>query len=106
VDVAKKQIVTRNFITDGTDNDIEMPYGIKVNPITKDIYVTDAKNFVLPGRLYCFDKEGKFQWRVVTGDIPAHIVFLNKEDNYDRINRINKIKNPVNPVNPVKKNNN
>ncbi|GAB6010663.1 YncE family protein [Viscerimonas tarda] len=76
VDVAKKRIVTRNFITDGTEQKIKIPYGITINPITKDIYVTDAKNYVSPGTLYCFDKEGKQKWNVRTGDIPAHFVFL------------------------------
>ena len=76
VDVAKKEIVTKNFITDGTETKIKIPYGIMVNPITKDIYVTDAKNYVSPGTLYCFDKYGKQKWNVRTGDIPAHFVFL------------------------------
>jgi DNA-binding beta-propeller fold protein YncE len=76
VDVNSKQIITRNFITDGTDASIRIPYGIMVNPITKDIYVTDAKNYVSPGTLYCFDKNGKQKWSVRTGDIPAHFVFL------------------------------
>lgn len=81
VDVTKKEIVTKNFITDGTDAKIKIPYGIMVNPITKDIYVTDAKNYVSPGTLYCFDRYGKKKWSVVTGDIPAHFVFLGKNKN-------------------------
>jgi DNA-binding beta-propeller fold protein YncE len=76
VDVAKRELVTRNFITDGTDQLIKIPYGIMVNPLTKDIYVTDAKNYVSPGVLYCFDKNGRQQWNVRTGDTPAHFVFL------------------------------
>jgi DNA-binding beta-propeller fold protein YncE len=76
VDVAKKEIVTRNFITDGTEKEIKVPYGILVDPITKYIYVTDAKNYVSPGRLYCFDKEGKQKWNMRTGDIPAHFAPL------------------------------
>ena len=76
VDVVKRAIVSRNFITDGTDEKIQIPYGIIVNPITKDIYVTDAKNYVSPGTLYCFSKDGKQKWNVRTGDIPAHLVFL------------------------------
>lgn len=76
VDVAKKQIVTRNFITDGTERNIKIPYGIMVNPLTKDIYVTDAKNYVSPGTLYCFGSDGRQKWNVRTGDIPAHFVFL------------------------------
>ena len=78
VDVATKQVVTRNFITDGTEKQIKIPYGIMVNPLTKDIYVTDAKNYVSPGTLYCFGSDGKQKWNVRTGDIPAHFVFLEK----------------------------
>ena len=76
VDVAKRQIVTRNFITDGTEKLIKIPYGILVHPQTKDIYVTDAKNYVSPGTLYCFDRTGKQKWNVRTGDIPAHFALL------------------------------
>jgi DNA-binding beta-propeller fold protein YncE len=78
VDVVSKQIISKNFITDGTEGSIKTPYGIAVNPITKDIYVTDATNYVNPGALYCFDKNGKQRWNVRTGDIPAHFAFIGK----------------------------
>lgn len=68
--------VSSKFITDGTDAAIVMPYGIAVNPITKDIYVTDASSYVDAGRLYCFSSDGIKKWDVRTGDIPAHFVFL------------------------------
>jgi len=80
VDVVSKQIISNKFIMDGTDGEIKMPYGIAVNPITKEIFVTDAKNYVSPGVLYCFDKEGKQKWNVRTGDIPAHFAFLGKQN--------------------------
>jgi DNA-binding beta-propeller fold protein YncE len=35
VDVARKEIVTRNFITDGMERSIRVPYGIMVNPVTE-----------------------------------------------------------------------
>ena len=76
VDVAKRAIVTRSFITDGTDRQIKIPYGVMVHPFTKDIYVTDAKNYVSPGTLYCFGRDGRQKWNVRTGDIPAHFVLL------------------------------
>jgi DNA-binding beta-propeller fold protein YncE len=75
VNVKTKDVVTRNFITDGTDDKIKKPYSVAVNPITKDIYVTDAKNYVNPGTLYCFGKDGVMKWNVRTGDIPAHFTF-------------------------------
>ena len=79
VDVNFKTEVTDNFITDGTDAKIKMPYGIAVNPITKEIYVTDAKNYVNPGTLYCFGNDGKLKWSVRTGDIPAHFAFVGEQ---------------------------
>ena len=74
VDVVRREIVSRNFITDGTGQSIETPYGILVHPQTKDIYLTDAKDYVSPGTLYCFDRNGRKKWDVSTGDIPAHFV--------------------------------
>lgn len=76
IDVTTKEVVSQNFITDGTEKDITIPYGIAIHPETGDIFVTDAKNYVSSGTLYCFDKSGKKKWSVRTGDIPAHIVFL------------------------------
>ena len=76
VDINTKEKVCDNFITDGTEKNIRIPYGVTVNPLTKDIYVTDARNYVSPGTLYCFDKQGKMKWKVRTGDIPAHFVFV------------------------------
>ncbi len=76
VNVAEHRVVSSNFITDGTERNITMPYGIKVHPMTHDILLTDAKNYVNPGTLYCFDKDGRQKWNVRTGDIPAAICFV------------------------------
>ena len=76
VDVRERKILTRNFITDGTDQEIRLPYGILVNPFTKDIYIADARTYVNAGRLYCLDKEGKQKWNVRTGNIPGQMTFL------------------------------
>jgi DNA-binding beta-propeller fold protein YncE len=76
VDVAKKEVVCRSFITDGTDAHISAPYGIMVHPATKDIYLTDAGEYIYPGTLYCFDRNGKKKWSVQTGDIPSRFALL------------------------------
>ncbi|MDR2027830.1 MAG: YncE family protein [Prevotellaceae bacterium] len=81
INTRTKTVVSRNFITDGTDRVIKVPYGIAVNPETKEIFVTDAKDYVNPGTLYCFTPDGKKKWEVTTGDIPAHIVFTGKKLN-------------------------
>lgn len=72
VNTKTRQIVTRHFITDGTEEKIRVPYGLMVNPVTRDVYITDARNYVTPGYLYCYSPEGELQWNVRTGDIPAH----------------------------------
>lgn len=76
VDTKSRKIISRNIITDGTNNEIEKPYGIMIHPETKDIFITDAGNYITPGVLYCFDKEGKKKWSVVTGNIPGHFALL------------------------------
>ena len=76
IDVKKEALLERSFITDGTDAEIDMPYGLAVNPGSKEIYLTDAKDFVSPGTLYCFSAEGTLKWSVATGDIPAHVAFV------------------------------
>ena len=54
---------------------IRMPYGIIVNPIHRDFYLMDAKNYVSSGELLHFLPDGTFDWKVKTGDIPAHAAF-------------------------------
>jgi len=78
VDTKTHQVVSRALITDGTDKQIEIPYGIMVHPVTKDLYITEAGNYVSPGLLYCFNKEGKKKWVVRTGDVPGHFALLPK----------------------------
>ena len=78
VDVRTREERTTNFITDGTDAQIHKPYGIKVHPLTREVYVTDAKNYVSPGMLHCYGQDGVRKWSVRTGDIPGMITFLTK----------------------------
>lgn len=78
INTKTKKVVSNSFITDGTEKDITIPYGINIHPETHDIYVTDAKNYVSSGVLHCYSKDGKHKWSVRTGDIPAHMCFLKK----------------------------
>lgn len=70
--------VTRNFVTDGTEEEITTPYCIAVNPSNGDIFLTDAKDHVTPGRIHCYGQDGVLKWSATTGDIPGHIVFTRK----------------------------
>ncbi|MDE5972660.1 MAG: YncE family protein [Muribaculaceae bacterium] len=78
INVRTRELVSTNFITDGSEKEITVPYGIALHPENGDVFVTDAKNYVSSGALYCFDSKGRRKWRVRTGDIPAHITFLPK----------------------------
>lgn len=78
IDTRSQQLVTNNFISDGTQSKIKLPYGIAVNEENGEFLVTDAKNYVIPGTLHCYREDGTLKWSVETGDIPAHIVFTTK----------------------------
>jgi len=76
VDVAKKEIVNSHVITDGEEKKIKKPFGMMVNPFNRDVYLTDAGNYVYPGALICFDRYGKKNWQTMTGDIPANFALV------------------------------
>lgn len=73
-----KQVVSDKIITDGTDKRIMIPYGLEVNPQTKEIYICDAQNYVVTGYIYCFSSEGKMRWKTPAGNIPGHFAFVYK----------------------------
>ncbi|MCM1108373.1 MAG: hypothetical protein NC388_04860 [Clostridium sp.] len=83
VDTRTREVITRNMITDGTDRRIVIPYGIAVNPETREFYITDAGNYVSPGELYCFSPEGSLKWHERTGDVPAHFAFTPQPLSYE-----------------------
>ncbi|MNK06738.1 hypothetical protein D3C87_246370 [compost metagenome] len=78
LDTKTKKIISDKIITDGTDKKIMIPYGLKVNPETKEIYITDAQNYVVTGYIYCFTPEGRLKWKTAAGNIPAHFAFITK----------------------------
>lgn len=75
VNTATRTRVSAGFIAADLLSQIKKPYGIAVNPVNGDIYVTDAGNYVTPGWLYCLHPDGTQRWRQRTGDIPAHFAF-------------------------------
>lgn len=76
LDTRTKKQITDLIITDGTDKDIMIPYGIAVNPETKEIFMSDAQNYVVTGFVYCFSPEGKLKWKTEGGNIPGHFAFI------------------------------
>jgi hypothetical protein len=78
IDINSKRQVAANFITDGTESQIIIPYALKINRFNGDIFLSDALDCLSPGKVYCLDKEGKFKWLKTAGVCPGHFAFLTK----------------------------
>lgn len=76
LDTRTKKQISNRIITDGTEKEIMLPYGIAVNPETKEIFMTDAQNYVVTGFVYCFSPDGKLKWKTEGGNIPGHFAFV------------------------------
>jgi hypothetical protein len=76
INVRTHEMVSTSLSSAPEIQKIRMPYGIIVNPLHRDFYLMDAKNYVSSGELLHFLPDGTFDWKVKTGDIPAHATFL------------------------------
>lgn len=76
INVRTHQMISTSLSDAPEISKIRMPYGIIVNPLQRDFYLMDAKNYVSSGELLHFLPDGTFDWKVKTGDIPAHAAFL------------------------------
>jgi len=74
----KTHALVSDKLVDNLEN-IETAYGLMVHPVTGDVYVMDATNYVSNGWLFCYDAKGQFKWKASTGDIPGHACWLTKE---------------------------
>lgn len=74
--VKTEQLEKENFITDETK--ITSPYGVAVDELTGEVFVTDAKNYTTSGEVFCFDKDGKKKYSLTVGISPNNVVFINK----------------------------
>ncbi len=72
-----REVVSNNFITDGTK--INTPYCIQVNPFNGNVYITDAYSYVVKGDVLCFSPQGQLQYRLNgVGMNPNALAFSNK----------------------------
>jgi len=74
--VKTETVASANFITDGTT--ITIPYSVTVDPITGEVFVTDAKNYSTNGEVFCFDDKGVKKYTLPTGINPGAVTFINK----------------------------
>ena len=78
INVRTHKIIDTNLFSAPQLKAITMPYGIIVNPVGRDFYLMDAKNYVSSGSLLHFKPNGTYDWTVQTGDIPGHATFVYK----------------------------
>ena len=78
INVRTHQTIDTNLFSSHEVKSITMPYGIMVNPIERDFYLMDAKNYVSSGSLLHFKPDGTHDFTVQTGDIPGHATFVYK----------------------------
>jgi DNA-binding beta-propeller fold protein YncE len=73
LDLETDEVIKDQFISDGTQ--LKTPYGIKVNPLNGDVYITDAGTFTTNGDVYCFDNQGRKKFSFEAGLNPQAMVF-------------------------------
>ncbi|RXM42110.1 YncE family protein [Flavobacterium sp. YO64] len=79
INVKTETLLTESFLPKAVSDEIKTPYGLTVDPVSLNIFITDAGDYVSPGKLYCIDKNGNTKFTVTTGDIPAHFAFKTKK---------------------------
>lgn len=72
-DCLTEQVISDNFITDGTE--VGIIHGIDVNKETGDVIIMET-DYQTPGTVYCFTKEGKLKYKIAAiGLIPTAVAF-------------------------------
>ncbi|TAF44777.1 MAG: YncE family protein [Sphingobacteriales bacterium] len=74
--VKTETVEKEKFISD--DTFITSPYGVNVDNLTGEVFITDAKNYASRGEVFCFDKDGKKKYALTTGISPNGVIFINK----------------------------
>lgn len=78
INVGTHQQVSAQLSPSAEFQQIKRLYGIIVHPANRDFYLLDARNYSSSGELLHFRADGSFDYKVRTGDVPAHAVFLMK----------------------------
>ncbi|NPD92154.1 YncE family protein [Prevotella sp. PMUR] len=79
INVRTRQVVSESLSSSPEFMKMKKPYGIIVNPVSRDFYVMDAKDYVSSGSLLHFDSNGVFDISIRTGDIPGCAAFVTEK---------------------------
>lgn len=74
IDVHSLKIIDHNLLREGART-IRRPYGIAVNSEQNEVLIADAGDYTAPGRVLCFNADGRLRWEVTAGVIPSRFVF-------------------------------
>jgi len=77
-DCKTEQIIRESFISDQTV--IIMPYGINVNPLNGDVYITEAYDTQVTGDVYCFDRQGKQKFKIEDVGFSPNVTLFKYKD--------------------------
>ena len=73
-DCLTETVIADNFITDGTQ--IEIIHSLSVDKKTDDLFIMES-DYIIPGSVYCFDKNGKLKYSIdAIGLNPNSVVVL------------------------------
>ena len=72
-DCLNEKIVTNSFITDGTT--IGIMNNISVDPFSGDVFIAET-DYINPGNLYCFDKNGKLKYSLTAVGLNPSVVVM------------------------------
>ena len=70
IDLNSQTVSEGHFIPEGV-----APYSLTVNPITKELVVTDAGDYTTSGKVYFITPDGKIEKTVFAGVSPGHVAF-------------------------------
>ncbi|MDR2121915.1 MAG: YncE family protein [Flavobacteriaceae bacterium] len=76
IDINAKEVTSSHFINESMKSKIVVPYGIIINPVNGDIFIGDAIDYTVPGKVYCLDKNGNLKWERTVGVSPGHFAFV------------------------------
>jgi YVTN family beta-propeller protein len=65
-----------SFLSDQSRQAIEKPYGMAIDPAFATIYITDARDYVSPGKLFAFNERGEKVFEQTTGYLPSCFAFV------------------------------
>lgn len=71
-----QQELSGSFIGEEDQEKMVNPYHVAVDAVSGNLFLTDALNYQVSGKVYCFDKNGRFQYEKTTGQVPCKIVFI------------------------------